>query len=363
MSLLRSLPLLFAATVLVGCGKPSKPALPPITEAEAESIKALEAGGAVLKKLENGAAVEVASAKMSTDAPFFDLVASLPSVRTVNLADSAITDESAPLFAKLPASLTSLDLRDCQLSDTFVDTLLPFKDLRSLRFSGKNGKTLIADPGITKLAELKNLKVLALDDLWVSTAALTALKPLTNLEELYLRGTLADDESCKVIASFPKLRKLRLARTQVSDVGLESLSTIKTLEELDLSEISVITNAGMDHLAKLTSLKKLNLWRVQVSDEGILKLATLTRLESLNLDNSPMSNGGLPVLKNMNSLVFLHLGSTQLTDAAAPSLFHLKNLKELNITRTALASSASAVAELTKQLPNTKIRTEYVEQP
>lgn len=193
--------------------------------------------------------------------------------------------------------------------------------------------------------------------------ALAALKPLTNLEELYLRGTLVDNESCTLIASFPKLRKLRLARTQVSDVGLESLSVIKTLEDLDLSEISVITNAGMDHLAKLTSLKKLNLWRVQVSDEGILKLATLTRLESLNLDNSPMSNGGLPVLKNMNSLVFLHLGSTQLTDAAAPSLFHLKNLKELNITRTTLASSPSAVAELTKQLPNTKIRTEYVEQP
>lgn len=358
----RSLPL-FVAFILVGCGKPSSPALPAISDAESKSISALEAGGAVVKKLQNGAAIDVSTGSMAADAAFFDLVASLPSVRSISLMDSSFNDGSAPLLAKLPPSITALDLRGCQLTDAFPEAVIRFKELRSLRFSGKNGKTVIGDPGISLLASLTNLKVLAVDDLWISSVALTALKPLTHLEELYLGGTLVDDDSCSIIASFPKLRKLRLARTQVSDAGLASLSTISTLEDLDLSENSVITNAGMDHLAKLTSMKKLNLWRVQVSDEGILKLATLTRLESLNLDNSPMSNAALPVLRNMNSLQFLHLGSTQLTDDAAPSLFHLKNLKELNVTRTALASSDPAITELRQQLPNTQIRTEYVENP
>ncbi len=39
----------------------------------------------------------------------------------------------------------------------------------------------------------------------------------------------------------------------------------KTLEEIDLSEDSLISDEGMAHLAKLTNLKKLNLWRVQIT--------------------------------------------------------------------------------------------------
>ena len=147
----------------------------------------------------------------------------------------------------------------------------------------------------------------------------------------------------------------------MSDAGLEALSGCKTLEEIDLSEDSLISDEGTPHLAKLTNLKKLNLWRVQITDAGAVPLASLTKLEWLNLDNSKLADGGLVLLKDMKSLTFLHIGSTQVTEAGAASLFHLKTLKDLKVTRTALGASETAVAELKKNLPGTAIQTEYVE--
>ena len=349
--------------LLAGCGeKPAqKPALPPISESETSAIKALSDAKAVVKTDDSGAAVDVSLAKLEVTSDIIGLLAKLPSLRTLNLSESALSDETLTALEKAVPKLASLDVRGCELSDKSAELLAHFTGLRALRFSGKSGKTTISDDGLKLLAACKSLKVLALDDLWIGTPGLEALSGLSELEELYLAGTVVDDDSCKLIAKYPRIRKLRLARTQVSDAGLEALSGCKTLEEIDLSEDSLISDEGMAHLAKLTNLKKLNLWRVQITDAGAVQLAPLTKLLWLNLDNSKLADGGLVLLKDMKSLTFLHIGSTQVTEAGAASLFHLKTLKDLKVTRTALGASDSAVAELKKNLPDTVIQTEYVE--
>ena len=349
--------------LLAGCGeKPAqKPALPPISEAETSAIKALGDVKAVVKTDEAGAAVDVSLAKLEVTPDIIGLLAKLPSLRTLNLSESSLSDDTLTTLEKAVPKLASLDVRGSELSDKSAELLAHFTGLRALRFSGKSGKTTISDDGLKLLAACKSLKVLALDDLWIGTPGLEALAGLSELEELYLAGTVIDDDTCKLIAKYPRIRKLRLARTQVSDAGLEALSACKTLEEIDLSEDSLISDEGMAHLAKLTNLKKLNLWRVQITDAGAVQLAPLTKLEWLNLDNSKLADGGLVLLKDMKSLTFLHIGSTQVTEAGAASLFHLKSLKDLKVTRTALGASDSAVAELKKNLPDTVIQTEYVE--
>jgi len=357
--------LCFSALILTaaGCSGPSAPvpAVPKISDSESAAMKALEEAGAVVKTNDAGSATDVSFVKLTPTPEILDHLGALPNLLSLNFADSSFSDESLPVLLKVPAQLASLDLRGCALSDKATDAIARFTNLRALRFSGKNGKTSIGDDGLKALAACKSLKVLALDDLWVSTAGLEALSDLQQLEELYLAGTVVDDDSSKIMAAYPKLRKLRLARTQIGDATLEAISVCATLQELDLSENSLITNAGMAHLAKLTSLKKLNLWRVQISDEGALMLAPLTKMEWLNLDNSKLGDPGLPLLQNMTALTFLHIGSTQVTAAGAPALFHLKSLKDLKLTRTALGSSDAAVAELKKNLPTTAIQTEYVE--
>ena len=79
------------------------------------------------------------------------------------------------------------------------------------------------------------------------------------------------------------------------------------LEELDLSENSQVFDDGLAHLAGLTSLKDLNLWRVGITDEGVKHLAGLTSLERLNLDNTQLTDAGLQ-----------HLAGPAAADVPAP---------------------------------------------
>ena len=348
---------------LAGCSQtpPSNNTVPKASSAESAAIISFEKKGAVVKRDQHGSATDLDLHQLTLSPETLMMLAELKSLRVLNLAEAAFSDPSLAFLDFVSPQLVNLDLRGCEISNKATAPIARFTGLRALRFSGKNGKTSIDDEGLKNLAACKQLKVLALDDLWIGTEALKSLADLKELEELYLAGTVVDDESANVISRFPKLKKLRLARTQIGDASLETLSSCSTLEELDLSENSLITNSGMAHLAKLTNLRKLNLWRVQISDDGVLLLAPLTKLDWLNLDNTKLSDPGLSTLKNMNALTFLHLGSTQITAAGAPALFHLKFLKDLKLTRTALGADNAAVAELQKNLPDTTIQTEYVE--
>ena len=183
---------------------------------------------------------------------------------------------------------------------------------------------------------------------------------LEGLEELYLAGTLVGDESAGVLVQFAKLRKLRLSQTQFGDSGLEQLKSITTLVELDVSENSLITDAGMAHVSEMTSLQKLNLWRVQVSDAGLEPLGKLKNLLWLNLDNTLASDAGLPALSGMSRLEFLHLGSTAVTDQGLVHLEGLTSLKDLRVTRTNVTESG--VAGLQKKLPGAAIQLKYTDQ-
>lgn len=350
--------------ILSGCSSPdlSAPsAESAVPESERRAVELLESAGALVRKNDTGHAIDVNLSKQEISSETISALRDLKSLTAVNFAESSLNDDSLTELGVLSGQITNLDVRGCQLSDAAADVIGKFTSLRALRFSGKNGRTTLADDGLRKLAGCSSLKVLALDDLWIGTDGLEVLTSLKNLEELYLAGTLTDDDTCKLIAACSGLRKLRLARTQVSDAALETLTACSQLEDLDLSENSLISDAGMTHLGAMKKLKKLNLWRVQVSDEGAIRLAGLTKMEWLNLDNSQLGDNGLELLKEMTSLTFLHIGSTQVTAAGAPALFHLSTLKDLKITRTALGADADAVAALRAHLPDTAIQTEYIE--
>lgn len=61
-----------------------------------------------------------------------------------------------------------------------------------------------------------------------------------------------------------------------------------TLKELDLSRCSKVTDAGIEHLLSIPSLKKLCIPESGLTAKGIMRLSTLSKLSFLDL-------GGLPV--------------------------------------------------------------------
>ena len=320
-------------------------------------VATLQSTATAVKLDANGFVIDVDYRGATIGDETVEQLSRLTHLRYLKLAGTGITNTGLIEVGKI-ASLRSLDLRDCAISDAGIGHLVGLTQLKALRLSGKSGATDVGDAAMTDIAGLTQLKSLALDCLWVSDLGIASLAPLQNLEELYMAKTLIGDDALTVLSNFPLLRKLRVSDTQVSSAGLERLATLSALEDLDLSENSLIFDDGLPHLAAMTSLKRLNLWRVAVTDNGIANLAGLQQLEWLNLDNTRLTDAGLPHLAGLHHLTFLHLGSTAITDAGLTNLESLTTLRDLKVTRTAV--TAAGVAQLKTQLPETEVQLEYI---
>jgi hypothetical protein len=365
-------PLLATVLVLSGCSTPDDPSVgeqdgppaelpevPPVDETA--NVAALEKSATELKKNGRGNVIEVSFRGTSIGDAELDPLIGLPELRSVLLNDTAITDDGLKLLGQL-AAIQNLDLRGCAIGNDGLAHLVglgEFGTLRALRLSGQNNMTTVDDDGMVHVAELTSLEVLAVDFLWVSEAGLAKLDKLSRLEELYMAQTTIGDDAMGLLRQFPILKKLRISRNQISDTGLEMLGKNASLEELDLSENSLVSDEGFQHLAGMVSLKKLNLWRVSITDAGLVHLAGMVKMEWLNLDNSPVTNDGLVHLAAMKKLEFLHLGSTQVTDEGLDHLAGLTSLHDLKVTRTAVTEEGTM--RLKKQLPHVTIQLKYIE--
>lgn len=77
----------------------------------------------------------------------------------------------------------------------------------------------------------------------------------------------------------------RTATRAVGDDDLALITTLPKLRELYLDS-SLITNAGLEHLEKLTALQTLDLQNTAITDEGLLRLKPLAQLKLLLLTGS-----------------------------------------------------------------------------
>jgi len=80
-----------------------------------------------------------------------------------------------------------------------------------------------------------------------------------------------------------------------------------------------VTDADLEHLKGLASVKKLSL-PYQITDTGLVHLKGLTKLEDLRLFFTKISDAGLEHLKSLTKLEKLDLEVTQVTDAGIAGL-------------------------------------------
>jgi len=112
----------------------------------------------------------------------------------------------------------------------------------------------------------------------------------------------------------------RRIRTHITDANLESMATEHSNMEILHLTCSQVTDAGLEHLRGLTSLKLLSLWHTQVTDGGLEHLRGLTSLQDLYLCDTQVTDAGLECLKGLTSLSRLYLYNTQVTDEGVEKL-------------------------------------------
>lgn len=230
--------------------------------------------------------------KNTTDAILQKLLVDKPTLQSLSLENTTVTDTDLHLLKGLP-SLKNIDLNAAQATDIGMIHIGKLITLETLDLSD----TPVTDAGLAHLANLTNLKSLLLDGSRISNKGLRHLKRLTNLETLSLSGPAISDQGLIHLKDLTKLKTLRLSGTDVEDAGLETLSTLVNLEILGLTRTR-ITGPGLAHLRDMTKLKSLFLEATEIDDTSVVHLSALENLKYLDLHHTYISEEGVKQLQS-----------------------------------------------------------------
>jgi internalin A len=249
-----------------------------------------------------------------------------------------ITDSGAANLKNMP-NLKKLDVGHAKLTDKAMLDLNKITNLEYL-FLPYSGLT---DEGLKHISQLHNLKYL-----WSNSSSgspltdqsLYSICTLTNLEELHIGGKGFSDEGMKHIAKLTKLKRLSIFRaSQLTDKGMTELASLESLTDLNLGcRVSI---SGLKSLNKLKKLKRLHLRDVH-QDNSILDISGLTKLERLRLSLSYERKGksviyesfqdeDLTCLSKLTRLETLTLAGAGINNEGIRNISGLTNLIHLNI--------------------------------
>ena len=148
--------------------------------------------------------------------------------------------------------------------------------------------------------------------------------------DISLARTWATDADVERIASLMSLKRLDLSLTYVSDRGAERLKALTQLEELNLSAAEFITDAAMAFLRGNRQLKRLNLRGTDVTDTSLAYIAELSQLKSLDVSFTQITDVGLEHLASLAQLEELNLGGNKISGASLHVLKLLPKLRKLS---------------------------------
>jgi hypothetical protein len=123
----------------------------------------------------------------------------------------------------------------------------------------------------------------------------------------------------------------------LSDELLGKLKTLPKLRELDIGGAKQITVEGLQHLAELTSLRKLTLSSLRHEDKGLgdaalAHIAGLKSLAEFHLIECGTTDAGVKLLEKVPQLTHLEIRQEgRLTDASILVIANLKRLKHLSL--------------------------------
>lgn len=150
------------------------------------------------------------------------------------------------------------------------------------------------------------------------------------------------------------LKRLALDGSPVSDADMQHITSLRCLEYLSLPDR--ITDAGMAHVAGLTCLKGFLMagGNSRISDEGLRHISRISSLEELCLRGEHMSDAGLAYLKKLPNLEYLCLYGSRFTDAGCVHIKEMPSLRILSFHESLCRISDAGLVHIA-QMPNLEI--------
>ncbi|MCW5773542.1 MAG: hypothetical protein KIT16_18005 [Rhodospirillaceae bacterium] len=218
-------------------------------------------------------------------------------------------------------------VRRARLKTPDLAKLAALPKLQEVVFGGNAG----TDAGVAEIAKaVPKLRRLWLFRSHVTDAAFVHVARLTELEALHLAGLKLGPGALRNVARLRKLRVLDLDDATVSDEGLTALRDMPWLHDVSLQWMRGVGAKGMAAVGGLRRLSTLNLGFAEI-DDALPALTVSRTLRELYLYRSDIGNAHAPLLARLRSLRMLSLSYTAIGDAAMPDIARLPNLAMLHL--------------------------------
>ena len=228
--------------------------------------------------------------------------------------------------------IKTLRFNSDRITDDGLRVLGTLKNMQSLEHLDLRYIRL-TDAGLPELQKLKGLKRLQLDEAKVTAEGLKGLAGM-NLEYLTVPRHCWTDMGLKnYLAASPRPTELILSSTKITDAGLQPLTGVNSLRFLFLGGTG-IGDEGLKAAAECTELIKLSVAYTKATDAGMKQLNGLPNLEWLSISGTTITVASLKELKSPEKLTTLYLNDMNVSDQDLKVLARFKNLKELLLSRT-----------------------------
>ncbi|MDZ4834893.1 MAG: protein kinase [Candidatus Melainabacteria bacterium] len=191
----------------------------------------------------------------------------MPNLESLDVKESKFEDKRSILRLK--------NLKHAVFSTFSADDITMLNKLKIEQLDLKDGK--IDARMIDALSTYPNLRKVVFDSCQeMNGKALLRLKASKNISGLWIERTPKVLDDIDAIIKLNQVTDLRLKNCGVTDVHAAELAKMSWLEMLQLEHSKALTDAGLEHLARLPRLHYLSLRSCGVSDAGIKKFEIAT---------------------------------------------------------------------------------------
>lgn len=254
------------------------------------------------------------------------LLASCSTIERVEIRNEELT-QAGLLQLQRFKGLRHLSLLLCERTDADLPLIGQLRGLRSLDLLGNRltGRTFHALAGLTNL---RRLTLCGNSDADAGQLAHLRHLPLTDLDLALTRMT---DANSLVLACFPRLERLCVRDTSVSDEFVRVFRHLPRLTAVNISGTE-IGDRGVQALLRLPRIAEIDVSRLRLTDASARAFAGCPTLIGLTAVQCEFSSAEwFLALTGSRSLRCLSLAHTRLTDADMRALVRMPSLRELNV--------------------------------
>jgi len=178
----------------------------------------------------------------------------LPDLETLQLRRAGLRDRHAAILTR-QAGIADLDLAHNRIAGDTLDELAALHRLRALALTG----TLVTDATVARLETLQILTRFKLGDTPIGDSVVPHLARLRTVDRLWLTRTHLTDEGLgELVRTMPQLRTLDLSMTGVTTDGLHQLRHLPKLFRLEIAPTQ-LTDRAVEMLADATTIREIGL--------------------------------------------------------------------------------------------------------